>query len=115
MATFGFERVEPRADIVDAGSEYRVLLAVPGAHHAGMEVTPGPTPGTLSIKAQVPKATHDGRLLMDEGALRSGKEHKRLLPIAWDADVDAAKTSLDAGVLTIVVPKKARGQASAEP
>lgn len=93
---------------MDTGTEYRILLDVPGAHDDGIEVVPGSTPGTLSICARVAtRAESEGKLVMGERASRGGYEHRRLLAIAWDADVNAAKTSLDAGVLTVVIPKKA--------
>lgn len=99
----------PLADISDAGSEYRLVLDVPGVREGNVEVTAGPSPGTISIKAKTSSITESqGRPVLKERTQAEGERSlHRVLPIGWDADVDAAKSWVDAGILTIVVPKKA--------
>lgn len=80
-------------------------MALPGVRDDGIEVRPGPTPGTLSIRARAGAGSVQGRpLLLERAPMPAAQE--RVLPVAWDADVAAAKTTLDAGILTVLVPKK---------
>jgi HSP20 family molecular chaperone IbpA len=105
-ATFASETLP--ADVIDTGNAYRVTIDVPGARDEGIEVRPGPAPGTLAIRARLPAPTGaTGRpLLIERTPFPPGASHERVLPVAWDADVGQAKTTIEAGVLTVIVPKK---------
>ncbi len=88
------------------GKEYRVVLDVPGATKDGIEVTPGPVKGTLSIRAtvRVDEDAANMRRLVNERVSNTGP-FARILPVAWDADVERAKTSITDGVLSVTIPK----------
>lgn len=105
--------MEPLVDIMDVGSEYRIVLDLPGVHDAGVEVHAGLAPGTLSITAKPsPVPSTEGWPVLRERSARNREQPiQRLLPVAWDADVEKAKSRIDAGVLTIVVPKKQQDEA----
>lgn len=96
-------------DIVDEGREYRVVLDAPGATNEGLEVKPGPTMGTLQVRVPCgPDATATGQMLRRERVPRPAEgAYVRVVPVAWDANVEKAKPALSNGVLTIVVPKNA--------
>ena len=92
-------------DIVDEGRDYRVILDVPGATSDGLEVKPGPAVGTLQVRVPCgPEPTTNGQVLRRERMPRDGA-YERVVPVAWDANVEKAKPTVSNGVLTIVVPK----------
>lgn len=94
-------------DIVDEGRDYRVVLDVPGATSEGLEVKPGPAMGTLQVRVQCgPEPATTGQVLRRERSIRPGDGmFVRVVPVAWDANVEKAKPTVSNGVLTIVVPK----------
>jgi HSP20 family molecular chaperone IbpA len=93
-------------DIVDEGRDYRVILDVPGATSDGLEVKPGPAMGTLQVRIPCgPEPTTTGQVLRRERVPRPEGAYVRVVPVAWDANVEKAKPTVSNGVLTIVVPK----------
>ncbi len=99
---------------MDAGPEYRIIIDVPGAVKDDVEVRSGPVRGTLALTARVREEPHgEGHTLIQERGSTRRSRYARILPVAWDADVDRAKVSLADGVLTILVPKTAGTTVSA--
>ena len=98
-------------DVVDDGKEYRLVLDVPGATKEGIELKPGPIPGTLQVRVPHAPEPTNGQVLRRERAPRSvDGAYARLIPVAWDANVKEARSSLSNGVLTLVVPKNDAGK-----
>lgn len=92
---------------MDAGGEYRVVLEVPGAQKEKIEVAPGPVAGTLVVRVEARDASPGQAVVRSERGMRSGAvRYERVVPVAWDADADAAKTSFENGLLTVTMPKR---------
>lgn len=83
-----------------------MLLDVPGAVNDGLEVTPGPVRGTVSVRARGRESKEPGQVLVSErGSPQGPLRYARVVPVGWDADVQKAKASLSDGVLTVTIPK----------
>lgn len=92
---------------MDLGGEYRVALEVPGASRETVEVTPGPLPGTILAKVEARSSDPNAPMLRAERGARAGTiRYQRVLPVAWDADVNNVKVSLADGILTVTLPKQ---------
>lgn len=94
---------------MDEGKAYAVTVEVPGADKDGLEVLPGPVPGTIVVQAKVTEEHKgNGRMLLRERRVRGpGARYARVIPVAWDVDAENAKTTLENGILRVVLPKRA--------
>lgn len=92
--------------MIDAGQEYVVLCDVPGARSEALELTPGPLPGTLSIRVPLKDASLNGHAIRAERS--AAKRFARIVPVGFDADVEHARGSIESGVLRISVPRRER-------
>lgn len=92
------------------------MCEAPGAKSDGFEIKPGPFPGTLSILVQLKETPTDkiGTRVRAERGVVAPKRLTRLVPVGWDADVTRARGSLDSGLLTISVPRRAPSERSLE-
>ena len=96
-------------DVHDLGSEYRVVVDMPGVEPRQIEVGPGPVRGTISIGAGATAATPaEGRPILVERTARTAASRTRVVPVAWDADAEQATHTLQNGVLTLRIPKNAQ-------
>lgn len=94
-------------DVFEDGSEYRLLLELPGVGKEGIEVAPGPVAGTLSVKAQgAVERRGQHAIVLERGVRTEGSRFERLIPVAWDADVARTRFTIENGLLALTVPKK---------
>lgn len=96
------KEVFPAVDIVldvDSGT-YRIVVDVPGVDEHEIEVRTHD--GELEISAGAREAEFDGELLLCELPLRS---YRRKFRLAEDIDVDKICAHLEAGVLTVELPR----------
>ncbi|GEM_PF-6987636 len=99
----------PPADVLDNGREYVVILDVPGADQGGVEVRPGPVPGTVSIRAEAKPIQKGTPVRTERGASTTEVRYQRIVPVGWDADVHHAEAKVKDGVLTVTVPRSQPG------
>jgi HSP20 family protein len=90
---------------------YRLVIDMPGATKSALDVETGPVPGTLVVRAEIPEEEKPSATLRSERSQRFGglTRYERVVPVAWDADLDKVKPDLKDGILTITVPKRTSG------
>jgi HSP20 family protein len=92
--------VVPRADVIDAGDAYRVVVELPGVDRDGLKIDfEGET---LTVRGS--RLAPEGKLLVDgRGA---GRPFLRTFTIGGDIARDQIAARLENGLLTVTLPRK---------
>ena len=97
------------ADLLESDAAYRLVLDLPGVRSDGLSVTA--TDRALTIEGRREKSVPEGfEYHTDDRSLLL----EATIPMPPDADPAAASASLEAGVLTIDVPRADRAGRSIE-
>jgi len=82
---------------------------VPGIEPDGVEVAPAPVRGCIVVRknGRVPREPRGQALLVERG--ESLLATARTIPVAWDADVENVRRTMQNGVLTLSIPKLGAG------
>jgi HSP20 family protein len=97
----------PAVDVVldETSGRYRIVVDVPGVDEHDIEVKTHK--GELEISAGARASEFDGELLLCEVSLRS---YRRKFRLAEDIDVDKICAHVEAGVLTVELPRVVAAQ-----
>ncbi|MBK7874429.1 MAG: Hsp20/alpha crystallin family protein [Planctomycetes bacterium] len=99
--------LSPRLDVVDAGSEFRVLLEVPGVSEQDIELSiDGSTLVVKGEKRVEPRGEND-RPIHGE---RTFGAFQRALELPCEVDASAVEAKLEHGLLVIRLPKSEKAK-----
>lgn len=93
---------------------YALVLEVPGATSEGLEVKPGPLPGTLTVKVAAAKGSDGEGTRIHAERPQARQAFVRTVPVGWDADVERADARVEHGLLRVHVPRRAAEREPAE-
>ena len=91
--------VVPRADLFDRGSDFQVLLEVPGVGQENLEIA---IDGDELVIAGLREARGDGDMIFSK---RPVGPFQRSVRLPAEVDRDRATAHLMAGLLTVTLPK----------
>lgn len=82
---------------------------MPGVEPDGIEVAPAPVRGCIVVKKSAcpPREPRGQALLVERGDALVATA--RTIPVAWDADVENVRRTMQNGVLTLSIPKLGAG------
>jgi HSP20 family protein len=98
---------EPKVDVYHDDASITVIAELPGM--AKNEISVSLADGVLTLKGEkkLPVSTEGITVLRSE---RSFGEFRRLIELPGEVDANSISAQMDAGVLSIVIRKKARSQ-----
>jgi HSP20 family protein len=97
------EVMEPFADLIDAGKEFKVVVELPGIPKEKVDVSV--TPDEIDIKGEVNQEVKEER----EGYVRRERKYSafhRRISFPEEVLPDGAEAKLRDGILEVIVPKK---------
>lgn len=95
-------RVRPRANVAENDDRYGLELLVPGASKEALSISA--EKGVLTVEARGGLQRPDGMRHHTEEF--SAVQYGRRFRLPDDVDVEAITAQLDAGILTLVLPKR---------
>ncbi len=103
------DRWKPAVDIVESGSQYRLVVELPGIPSAEIDLTA--EQGHLVIHAQKPATSiSKGESLTRQE--RQARVYHREFDLPEDADVASIEATSEHGVLTLLIPRQKPQQKS---
>lgn len=93
--------MKPRADLLDAGDAYRVVVEVPGVAQDDLEIALQGR--ALTVAGLREPAFHDAEPVFSE---RPGGHFQRTIELPAEVDRETASAHLEHGLLIVTLPKR---------